>query len=163
MAALTQDAIRKTRGPAGKRGEYAIKTSSRIFLGSLVAQPTASRRVVAATAATGRRVAGVCVGFTGAVPQVTDGKGGATGNADGTIRAVVEWDREFEFAVETALRTSSNVKLNVFVGDDNEVAGVGVGSAGTRIPVGQLTEFTADDESAAWVHVGAFYTTNVAT
>ncbi len=162
MTALTQDAIREGRGD-GTLEEVAIATSSKIYVGSLCAVRLTTGRAVAGTAATGRRVLGVCTGFAGAVTQASDGKGGQTGNASGTVRAVLEYDREFEFDVQAALRTNTNIGLNVFIGDDNLVSGTAVGSAGTRIPVGILTKFTNTAKSKAYVKVRSFAPSNVAT
>lgn len=162
MTALTQDVVRNARGQ-GIRDEIAIATSSKIYVGSLCNVRTTTGRAVAATGATGRRVLGVCVAFAGAYTQATDNKGGATGNTGGTIRAVVEYAREFEFDVKTALRTNTTIGLNVFVADDATVGGTAIGSAGTRVPVGILTKFTNSTKSKAYVAVRQFYTTNVST
>lgn len=159
--ALTQDVIREARG-AGLRDEIAIGTSNKIYVGGLVAIRRTTGRAVTATAATGRKIGGVCVAFAGAYSQATDNKGGATGNTGGTIRAVIEYGNEFEFDVATAIRTNTSIGLNVFIGADNQVAGTAVGTAGTRIKVGELVKFTNTAKSKAFVAVRRFAADNIA-
>jgi hypothetical protein len=158
MAALTQDAIRRSRGTASmERG--SIKTSSTIYIGSIVARANAGQRLVAGTAATGRRIAGVAVRFDGAGGR-TGGTG--VGNAGGTEYCAYEYGNEHLFTIKTAIRTTTSLGLNVFIADDQTVGGTAVGTSAARVNVGRLVAFEASDKSTGWVAVGVFGPTNIA-
>lgn len=148
MAALTQDRITRTvRGGTILNDDIAIKTSSRIYRGGFVNRLNAGGRAVAATAATGRRLAGLSVGFRGAV-------GTGLGVAGGTEYVKVERNVLGLVNIKTAIRTTTSLGLNVFVSDDNTVGGTAVGTSAARVVAGTLMRFEASDKSTGWVFVG---------
>lgn len=157
MAAATQDRNRKSqRGTPQYTSRLAIKTSSRIYRGTMVNRLNAGGRAVAASAATGRRIAGVAIHFEGGTVNT------GLGVAGGTEFVTVESGRLYLADVKTAIRTTTSLGLNVFVADDQMVGGTAVGTAAARIVAGRLIEFEASDKSTAWVHIGVFGPTNIA-
>jgi hypothetical protein len=162
MTALSADKIRAQRG-AQTEERAAIGTASTIYVGSLAFRRTTTGRIFAATAATGRRVAGVCVRLDG--PN-GPGTGSGVGNTSGTQYAVFAYGGEWEMTIKTAIRTNTSLGLNVFAADDDVVAGTAVGTAGKRIVVGELIAWSSTtsttDKSKGWVAIRSFATTNIA-
>ena len=160
--ALSADAIRNTRGAGNRQvAEYVIGTGKTIYLGSLVALEESTGRAEAATAATGKRIAGVAVEFVANAGGSADG----VGDAAGTESVRVAYGDEHEFTVAAAIRTNTSLGLNVFVSDDDTVAGTAVGTAGTRLAVGELVGWVdtdGSDKSLAYVAVRRFASTNIA-
>lgn len=157
MAALTRDKLgRNALGPSGPRIEYAIATSQQVFLGSGVQVVTSSGRVRAAAAATGRVTGGVVVELN-ATALAANG----TGNTGGTAKVVVEYDRPMEFAVATAIRTTTSLGVDVFWLDDDTVAGTAVGTAGVRVAAGELIGFSAANKSTGYVAVRRYRGVNI--
>jgi hypothetical protein len=159
MAALTQDAIRRSRGK-GYREVLAIATSGTVYVGSLLNRRNTTGRAVAATAATGRRILGVAKMLN----STTNGPGAGTGVGvtGGGEEVEVEYGNEHLFAVKTAIRTNTSLGHNVFVADDNMVGGTAVGTAAARVVAGRLVAWEASDKSTAWVAVAVFGPTNIA-
>lgn len=155
MAAATQDQITKARGTPRYESRIAIKTSSRIYRGTLVNRLNAGGRAVAATAATGRKCAGVAVGFEGTYATGL----GVTG---GTEYVNLEAGRLTLLNIKTAIRTTTSLGLNVFVADDTTVGGTAVGTSAARVVAGRLVEFEASDKSTGWVDVLTVGSTNIA-
>lgn len=157
MTALTADAIRIDRGDFTLE-RLVIFTASRVYIGSLVNRLNAGGRAVAATAATGRKFAGLAMSFEG-----TNQSG--LGVTAATEFVVVGHGGDVQVTVATAIRTNTSLGLNVFVGDDNELAGTAVGSAGTRVACGELTSWTDEtgtSKATGWLRVKRFATTNIA-
>lgn len=152
--ALSRDALRPARGN-GQLDRLPIATNSTIYVGSLVARRNTTGRALAATAATGRRIAGVAFDFEG--PNAN-----GVGNTAGTEYVRVKYLDEHLVTIRTAIRTNTALGLNVFVADDEVVAGVGVGTAALRVAVGELVRFEASNKSTGWVAVRRFATTNIA-
>lgn len=148
--ALSADKVRAERSIEKKTSStFSIRTSSTLYLGSLVNFDTAGR-VQPASPATNKRFAGVCDGFvneTGAVIST------ATGNTAGTVKAKVSWGHEVLASVKTAARTFANLGKNVFVSDDDNVTDTtGAGTAAVRVKIGQLTDFTdRTNKDEAWI------------
>jgi hypothetical protein len=154
--ALTQDRnvayLKEIGGSYDYRG--AITTAIRIYRGGLVCRKNTGR-FSAATAATGRRIAGVCVGFEGTLAT-------GLGVAGGTEYAKLRRNLPVLVNIKTAIRTTTSLGLNVFVSDDQTVGGTAVGTAAARVVAGHLLEFEALDKSTGWVMVGVFGPTNIA-
>lgn len=149
--ALTQDAIRKTRGTPRGEHKIAIKTSATLYVGSLVGRVEATGRAKAAAAATSERCVGLCVKLEG-----SNGVGTGVGDASGTEYAIVQYGMEALMTVRTAIRTNTSLGLGVFVSDDDRVGGTAVGTAATRNVAGHLTAFEASDKSTGWVALGEY-------
>lgn len=153
--ALSADAMRDTRARNNvQKARAAIKTSSTVYVGSLLAFTTLGR-VQAAAAAASLRPAGVCtaiVNESGA--SITAG----TGNAGGTIYAEYEWGHEVLVAVKTAARTLINLGKNVFISDDDAVTDTtGAGTAAVRVKIGSITEFdNTSTKATAWMAVRVY-------
>jgi hypothetical protein len=154
--ALTQDRnsayLKEVGGSYDYRG--AITTAIRIYRGGLVCRKNTGR-FSAATAATGRRIAGVAVGFDGALAT-------GLGVAGGTEYVKVRRNIPVLVNVKTAIRTTTSLGLAVFVSDDQTVGGTAVGTAAARVVAGPLLEFEASDKSTGWVLVGAIGYTAIA-
>src|SRR5690606_8793733 len=157
--ALTQDKIRPSRG-VGMQVQIPIATSSTVYLGSLAVTRNTTGRLLAGTAATGRRLAGVVVRKDSDASGNDGGSG--VGVTSGTQKAMVEYGNEWLFTVKTAIRTNASLGLDVFIADDDSVGGTGVGTAATRIAAGRRVRFEAADKSTGWVAVGVFSKTNIA-
>lgn len=149
--ALTQDAIRKTRGTPQGEHKIAIQTSATLYVGSLVGRVESTGRAKAAAAATTERCVGLCVKLEG-----DSGVGTGVGDAAGTEYAIVQYGMEALITVKTAIRTNTSLGLNVFVADDDQVGGTAVGTSATRNVVGELTAFEASDKSTGWVALGNY-------
>lgn len=158
MAALTQGKMRRKRG-AGMRERLAIATSSTLYVGSLVCRKNSTGRAFAATAATGRRIAGVAVALHSTANGDTAGTG--VGNASGTEEVEIEYGNEHLMTIKTALRTTTHLGLNFFVGDDDMVAGTAAGTAAARVTVGRLVAFEDANKTTGWVAVAVFGPTNI--
>lgn len=160
MTALTQDTLRRTRGGDFYQDTMTIGTGSTVYEGSQVNRINSTGRVVAATAATGRRYFGLVV----RLDDDTNGPGAGTGvgNTSGTQKALVRYGDEHLMTIATAIRTNTSLGLNVFVSDDATVAGTAVGSAGTRVAVGELVDWEASDKSTGWVASRRFAKTDIA-
>lgn len=150
MAALSADKTRDERSINKKTsGVFAIRTSHTLYVGSLAAFTTIGR-VQAAAAATNLRPAGV-------VEQIINDSGSsisaATGNASGTVKAVVSWGHEVLVPVRTAARTFVNLGKTVYIASDDDVTDTtAAGTAAVRVAIGSLTEFTdATNKDEAWV------------
>ncbi len=157
MTALTADKSRIKRND-GTRERLVIFTAAKLYLGSLANRLNAGGRAVAATAATGRKFAGVAVGFEGATQT-------GTGVTAATEFVVVEYGHHAQANVITAIRTNTSLGLNVFIADDDSVAGTAVGSAGTRVPAGELLSWvdeTGTSKATGWLAVRIFATVNIA-
>ena len=158
MTALTADKSRITRGAGAIRDRLVIFTASTVYIGSLVNRLNAGGRAVAATAATGRRFAGLAVAFEG-----TNQSGlGVTAASE---FVVIEYGRPAQCNIITAVRTNTSLGLNLFVSDDDSVAGTAVGSAGTRVVVGELLSWvdeTGTSKATGWVNIRVTGTTNIA-
>lgn len=153
MAALTQDKIRQRRGN-GQVDEYTIATGQTVYIGSLVTRATTSERVRTAAAGTNRFVVGIAEEFVG--PSAN-----GVGNTAGTEKVRVRYLDEHLMTIATAIRTTTSLSKNVFVGDDDTVAGTGVGTAGVRVKVGELVRFEASNKSTGWVAVRRFGATDI--
>lgn len=157
--ALSADKARPAR-LAGRQERGAIGTGGTIYVGSLACRRTTTGRLFAATGATGRRVAGVVVRLDGPNGPTT---GSGVGNTAGTQYAVIEYGNEWEFTVKTALRTNTSLGLNLFVADDDTVGGTAIGTAGKRLAVGMLTNWSVDgSKTKGWVAVLTFGKTDIA-
>lgn len=155
--ALSADAIRNRRGN-GTITRKVIGTGNTIFLGGLVVVRNTTGRALTATAATGRKILGVAQQKIGA-----DADG--IGDTAGTESVDVGRHWEYEFTVETSIRTNTSLGLVVFATDDDEVEGTAVGTAGLRLPVGVLVDWfdqTGTSKATAWIRVGDFGRTNIA-
>jgi hypothetical protein len=152
--ALLADANRDSRGPALK-GRVAITTAATVYVGSLLAFVTTSGRVRAATAATSRRVAGVCTGFYSSTSSSASG----VGNTAGTQYAEFEYGNEWLFTIKTAIRTTACLAVNGFVADDDTIGGTAVGTALVQVPVGEIVERSGSTK--AWVAVRRFHKNNI--
>lgn len=157
--ALSRDTNRKARG-AGQQMEVAIATGATLYVGSLAVRRNTTSRALAGTAATGRRILGVVEQLNSTVNG--PGAGTGVGNTSGTEIAVIRYLDERRITVATAIRTNTSLGLNVFVADDDKVAGTAVGTAGTRVKVGQLVEWAETDKSAGWVAINRFGPTDIA-
>ncbi len=160
MAAMTQDRVARKRGSGAIRETFVIGTSNTTYVGAMVNRRNTTGRAFTATAATGRRIAGVVV----RKDSTTDGFGAGTGvgNASGTQKVIVEYGNEVLMAIRTAIRTNTSLGLNVFISDDQTVGGTAVGTAAARVVAGRLTAFEASDKSTGWVAVAVFGPTNIA-
>ena len=150
MAALSADKIRDRRGTNLTRVEaFSVKTSATLYIGSMCALTTLNR-VQAAAAATGLRPAGVCVGVVNeSGTQIT----AITGNAGGTVKALIEWGSEFLVDVSAAAQTYINVGKTVYIATDNEVTDTtAAGTAAVRVAIGVLTQFETG-KTVAWVQM----------
>ena len=156
--ALSADKLRNSRG-APYQNRLAVATGSTIYVGSLAVRRSTTGRALAATAATGRRIEGVVVRLDG--PN-GPGAGTGIGNTGGTQYAIIEYGNEHLVTVATAIRTNTSLGLNVFISDDDKVAGTAVGTAAKRLPVGELVAYEASDKSTGWVAIRRFATTNIA-
>ena len=157
MTALTADAIRITRGDFTLE-RLVIFTASRVYIGGLVNRLNAGGRAVAATAATGRKFAGLAMTFEG-----TNQSG--LGVTAATEFVVIGHGGDVQVNVVTAARTNTSLGLNLFVADDNAINGTAVGSAGTRLAAGELTSWvdeTGTSKALGWLRVRRFATTNIA-
>lgn len=155
MTALSRDLSRKTRDGARPLNRVAIATGSKIYRGSLVARRNTTGRAVAASAATGRRILGLAVGFEGPT-------GTGTGNTGGTEYVQVEAYMPVLVDIRTAIRTNTALGLNVFISDDNTVGGTAVGTSAARVVAGELIEFEASNKSTGWVFLRRNASTNIA-
>lgn len=152
--ALTNDAVRDVRGD-GEFEEVSIATGSQLYINGLVTRKNTTARAVDATAATGHRILGLARSFSGPT-------GDGLGVTDGTEKVLVEYLSEAELSIATAIRTNTSLGLNVFVSDNETVGGTGVGTAGTRIAVGELISFTSTDKSTGYVALRRFAGTDIA-
>lgn len=157
--ALSQDTIRARRG-SGQQETVAIATGQTVVVGSLVIRSNASGRIRAGGAVAAHRVEGVVE----RLDSDANGKGAGTGvgNTSGTEKALIRYLDEHEMTIATAIRTNASLGLNVFISDDDTVAGTAVGTSAVRIPAGELVAFSADDKSKGWVAVRRFAPTNIA-
>ncbi len=157
MTVLTQHDIANARGTP-EFTVIPITTGNQIYIGGLVCQLIgATGRASAGTAATGRRFVGYAYSFPGPI-------GDGLGVTDGTETVRVAYLDELELTVETSLRTNTTLGLNVFVSDDQTVAGTGVGTAGTQLPVGELVAWvdeTGTSKATAWVAIRRFAQANI--
>lgn len=156
--ALSKDTLRKHRGEP-RKVQVAIGTAATLYVGSLVNRRTTTGRVLAATAATGRKFFGVVERLDGPNGEST---GTGVGNTSGTQKALIRYNDEFLVTIATAIRTNTSLGLNLFVGDDDKCSGTAVGTAGTRVPVGELVAFEASDKSTGWVRSRQFALSNIA-
>lgn len=141
MAALSADASRKTRNRGNvKFASYAVGTSATVYKGGLCSINTSTGRLVAGTAATGRKFVGLC----------TEKK---TGNAGGTVYARVEWNIETLVDAATAL-TKAYIGSNCAISNDNQVTTLsGAGTTAVRVRVGEVVQIESGD---AWVALRNF-------
>ena len=157
--ALSADAIINERALGNKQiDEAVIATGSQIYLGGLVNIRTTTGRALPASAATGRRFGGIAVEFVG-----PDADG--LGDTAGTEKVRIAYGHEVELTVDTAIRTNTTLGLNLFVDADDKVAGTDVGTAGTRIAVGEAVAWSDEDgsdKSKAWVALKRFAKTDIA-
>lgn len=147
--ALSADKNRDYRGTNDMRQEaFAVATSQTLYIGSLCAFDT-NGRVRAASATTGRRPAGVCVNFVNESGSTITA---ITGNAGGTVKAIIAWGHEVLVDVKTAARTNVNLGKTVFISDDDAVTDTtGAGTTAVRVAIGSITEFTNSAKSEAWL------------
>lgn len=140
MAALSADKIRNRRATNNTRQEaFAVKTSTTVYIGSMAAFTTLGRVVPAANTAN-YRPGGMIVDY---VNESGSAISAITGNAGGTVKVIVEWGSEFEMDVKTAARTLINIGKTVYALTDNEVTdATAAGTAGVRVAMGSITEFT---------------------
>ena len=143
MAALTADTRRKVRNAQAKLvREYTVGTSSTVYVGSLCALSLTTGRVVAASAATNRRFAGVA--------EET-----ATGDTNGTVKIKVSYNHEIQVDANTAL-TVGHLGANVAIKSDNEVTTHSdAGTSAVRVTVGELVEFDETND-LAWVRLRGY-------
>lgn len=166
MATLTADSVRAKRGRPDVYERYAIETGATIYVGSSAMLVHATGRVkkgasATAQAATSVQAAGVVVKLEG-----SSGIGSGVGDTSGTEYAYIEAGNEHLFALDTAIRTASALRKNVYYQNDsdNEAAGTScAATSGSWVPMGQLTAFEASDKSTGWVRVGHFGKTDVTT
>lgn len=136
MAALSADVSRKTRNDANtKFASYPVATNATVYKGGLCSINTSTGRLVAASATTGRKFAGLCVETK-------------TGNTGGTVYARVEWNMEVLINAVSNL-TTAYTGANAAVSTDNDVDTMSdVGTAAVRVRVGEVIQFESGD---AWV------------
>ena len=160
MAAMTQDRVARKRGSGAIRETLVIGTSNTTYVGAIVNRRTTTARAFTATAATGRRIAGVVV----RKDSTANGPGAGTGvgNASGTEKVIIEYGNEVLVGIKTAIRTNTSLGLNVFVSDDQTVGGTAVGTAAARVKAGILRAFEASDKSTGWLAVAVFGPTDIA-
>lgn len=138
MTALAAASRRLVRGAAGKKAVYAVGTSAVIYQGGLVALNVSTKRAVAASATTSRKLLGIATST-------------CTGVVGGTVLVEVEYGLEAAFAAGTGL-TGGYAAGNVFVKDDNTVTyATGAGTAAVRVCVGELIQY--EDSSNVWVAI----------
>lgn len=148
MAAVTADQISSIRGTNDIVEEtVAIATSNTIYLGTLCVFTTAGR-VANGTAAASRR-------FAGEVVEIVNDSGAlistATGNTAGTIKARIRYGHQILLGVKTSSRTFTNLGKTCLLYTNVDVSGTSVGTAGVRIPVGQVAQFGDANKTTAWV------------
>lgn len=151
--ALSKDTPRKARGNRTTH-QYAIKTAATVYVGSLVAALNASNRIEGAKG-TSRGIAGVVISLD---KSGANGAGSGVGNTAGTELATVAYGDEHEMTIKTTIRTNAALGFNVWMDDDDVVAGTAVGTAGVRVIAGELTAFSASDKSKGWVKIRSYAT-----
>lgn len=143
MAALTRDAIRKSRGMLMYK-TLPIASGQTIHVGGLVAVSTATggdEEAYKATDAANRRIAGVATSVDTERGLVTVAYGG-----------------EFEFDIASGAQDVLNLGLNLEVVDDNTV-GAGTTAA---VLVGELRSFSNAAQTKGWVAVRQFARADIA-
>lgn len=138
--------------------EFSIVNGQTTYVGALVNFASGSNRVQNASGSVDQQFAGYVESFKNySGTPVSSG----TGNAEGTIKAVVAWDSAVLVNVKASSRVSGNVGKTMFVNDNDEVQGSGAGAA-SLTPVGVLSEFyqfsptSPVDYSQAWVILRKF-------
>ena len=146
MTAFSAAKIRPIRGTVLGEERVAIGTGATLYLGSLANQIITTGRVVAASAATARRFAGLVVKLEGG-----SGVGTGVGNTAGTEFAVIQYGCEALVSIRTARRTNTSLNVNLFISDDDTVGGTAVGTAAVRVAAGELTAFEASNKTTGWL------------
>lgn len=136
MATLTADTIRKRRNVQGiKYVRLPVATSETVYVGSLCTVLTTTGRVHALGAAAANHR------FVGMAEEQ------ATGNTSGTVYVKVSYDHEVLVDANTTI-TTADIGRDALLHDDNRVNSTAVGTAGVRIPVGEIVEIESGD---AWI------------
>ena len=148
MAAVTADQISSIRGTNDIIEEtVAIATAGTVYLGTLAVFTTAGR-IANGTAVASRR-------FAGEVVEIVNDSGSliaaATGNTAGTVKARIRYGHQILVGVKTSSRTFTNLGKTGLLYTNNDVSGTSVGTAGVRIPVGQIVQFADANKTTAWV------------
>ena len=143
--AITADKLRKRKDLNLVSTELVtIGTAATLYRGALCNYQTATGRVKAATAATGVFFAGEVWDFenrTGAVLSAY------TGNTAGTVKALVAFGHQAQVTLATGLRTTSKISKLVYASDNDIVIGTAAGTAGVRVPVGNIVSRVGSTEA----------------
>lgn len=149
MAALTEDKLVRTFGASAIPREAVIVDGQQIFRGSLVTRAHATGRIKAGVDEAAHDFYGMCCKHTSDV-----GEGLGLGNTAGTEKSLVVTDLRVEVDVEAAARDDANLGKNVFLLDDQTVAGPLATTA--DIKVGELMEWATADRSRGIVWLGHY-------
>lgn len=135
--AITADKLRKRKNLSSMFTDIvAVKTAAVVYVGGLVSYQFATGRVAAAANAASATFAGEVLEF---INETGASLSTITGNTAGTVKVRVGWGHQALVTLATSLRTTSKIGLLVYAKDNDIVTDdTGAGTAGVRVPVGNL-------------------------